>query len=150
MPLNINELASEALALLYQLKPASVSAGTATIGPVNMTGIPRLLFTVDIGVISGGSTIDAKIQCSATSGGSYADLASSSITQVTVSASGKSVQIEVKGETLAAAGVGPFVKCLITVGTAACIISGKCQALHVSYAPASDNNIAALVQTLVV
>ena len=150
MPLPINELNSEGIAVLASLKPASVNAGTAVVGPVNMTGFQRLLFVLDIGVIAGGSTIDAKVQTSATSGGTYADLANSSITQVTVSASGKVVEVEVKAETVAAAGVGPWVQLLVTVGTAACIISGKCLSGHVPYAPASDNNVAAVVQTLVV
>lgn len=139
MPLPINELNSEAIAVLAKLTPASVAAGTATIGPFNAGLLGRVMFLLQIGAIAGGATVDAKVQAAPTSGGTYVDVPGAAIAQVTVSA-GKVEQIEVKGETLAALGLGPFVRLQITVANAAVILSGLAVSGHVSYSPASDLN----------
>jgi hypothetical protein len=149
MGIPVNEYASEALAVLGQLAPVSQGAGAASISGITMAKGTKLLFVLQIATLSGGSTVDAKIQTCATSGGSYADLAGGAITQVT-SGTNPIIMIEVRAETLAAAGVGPFVKLLITVGTAAAVIAAVAYAASTHYSPASDSNIANVAQTIVV
>lgn len=150
MPLPINELNSEALAFLGFLKPASVAVGTATIGPFGCSLVNRVLFVLDVGVIAGGATVDAVVQTAPTIGGSYTNLAGTAITQVTVSAAGKIVLVECKGETISALGTGAFIQLLVTVGTAAVILAGNAIDAHADYSPGSDQNIASVVQTVVV
>ena len=65
------------------LAPVSKSAGTTTSSAIDLTGYSNASLFVSIGVISSSGTVDCKVQASATSGGSYADITGAAITQAT-------------------------------------------------------------------
>ncbi len=141
-----NEKMTEALAYLGRLAPASVSAGAVTIGPVTMAKLGRILFVINVGSVGAAGTLDGKLQAAATSGGTYSDVAGTTITQVTATGV---VTIEVKAETLAAASQGPYVKFVGTVGTNAVVMGGEIFANTPCYRPASDANTTTLQQIAV-
>jgi len=138
MGVPVNEKISEAVAIMATAVPVSVaSAGTMTIGPVNVAQLEKVLFLLEIGAIAGGATVDAVLKSSATSGGSYANIPNTAITQVTATPT-QPVGIEIEASTLAGLGVGPFVKLVATVGTAAVVLAGQALSGPSCYSPASD------------
>jgi hypothetical protein len=145
---HINEQLSEAITVLAQIPPGSQAAGTVTLGPFSMKGIGRVLATLQIATLSGGSTVAAIWQTSATSGGSYTSVSGSGITTVT-SGTNPVVKTELQASTLQSNSVGPWVQLLVTVATASATISALAIGGATAYDPASDNDIAAVVQTVV-
>ncbi len=146
MPLPYNERMTEALAYGARLAPASVSVGTATLGPVQLGQAKKALFILNLGAFGSSATVDAKLQTSATSGGTYADLSGGAITQQTATGM---VLVEVRAESIEALGGNAFVRLLITVGTAAVVMGGEVLLAPTDYSPASLLN-ATILQTLVV
>ena len=71
--------------------PTAGAAAAMTATVVNTTGYGRVMFILSTGAAAAGATIDFKIQSSATSGGSYADVTSAVLTQI-LAASGASKQ----------------------------------------------------------
>ena len=67
----------------------TVAAMTATV--VNATGFSRALFVVATGAAATGATLDAKIQKSSASGGTYSDVTGAALTQVTAAAGASKV-----------------------------------------------------------
>lgn len=138
---------SESLAKLGHIDPVSQTAGTVLSGAINTKLHRRIFAVLQVGALT-TATVDAKFTAAATSGGSYTDVAGTSITQIT-GAGGKYVVIELKTETLAAAGQGPFVKLSVTVGTAAVVIAAVVYGACDRYEPASDYDEAACAQIVV-
>lgn len=146
MPLPYGENITEAIAYRGRLAPVSQSTGTVTVGPVQLGQAKKVLFAIDVGSVGAAGTVDAKIQASATSGGTYADVTGGAITQVTATGV---VFVEVKAETLSNLGVGPWVRLSITVGTNAVVLEVMIFAAPTDYSPASLLN-GTVLQTLVV
>lgn len=146
MPLPYNERITEAIAYAARLAPASVGVGTATLGPVQLAQTKKALFILSLGAFGGSATVDAKVQTSATSGGTYADVSGGAITQQTATGL---VLIEVRAETLSNLDHNQWVRVLVTVGTAAVFVSGEVLLAPTDYSPASLLN-ATILQTLVV
>ena len=100
------------------LAPVSKSAGTTTSSAIDLTGFSKASLLVDIGVISSSGTVDCKVQASATSGGSYADITGAAITQATQAGGDSGSQQLVDFEIP----VGkPFVKTVLVNATAAAV-----------------------------
>lgn len=144
-----NRNLTESLVVLGTVKPQAAAAGTYTAGPFNLLFARRIVGRIHVGALGTSGTVDAKYQASATSGGTYADVAGAAIAQVNSGAENVA-QLELKGETLAGAGQGPWVKLLITVGgSTATQLSAIVEGGAAGYEPASDNNAATVTQTVV-
>ena len=100
------------------------------------------------GTLGASGTVDMKLQACATSGGTYADVAGCAITQITSGAE-NIAQLEISAETLMNLNVGPYVKVVVTIGTAASLVSLIVEGGVARYEPAADENIAAVTQTVI-
>ncbi len=140
-----NQNITEGLSQLGSIPPASQSVAAHSTAAIGLKNSRRLLFAIHVGAISGGATVDFKVQACATSGGSYADVAGAAITQITSGAE-TIVFLEVKAESLQSLGVGPYVKGVLTVGTAVCVAGVICYGGSNRYDPASDFNAATTTQ----
>jgi hypothetical protein len=138
---------SQKLAIVQTINPVSVSASTVNMTGISMAQHRKLMFILQTGVLGASATVDFKLQSSATSGGTYADISGKSITQL-VKASNDNNQavIEIQASELPAG--QPFVRGVYTVGTAASILSGVVLGSNERYEPASDYNQAGVVQVV--
>ena len=142
----ITEQLSQALSIAAtELDPVSQGAATVTSGGVDMSKFERVMFVVMVGAVTTG-TVDAKLQESATSGGTYTDISGASITQITTS--NKIATLEIKATQLSAG--KQFVRLSLTVGTAATLIAVLPLAGEARQKPASAQDIAAVTQRKVV
>lgn len=148
--MDYNRNVSEQLSELGIISPVSQGAGSVLSAAINAKLHRRIFAIVQVGVFGASATVDAQLQASATSGGAYTLITGTAITQLLAAGgNGKVVIIELKAETLAALGVGPFVKLQITVGTAATLVSGVVFGADERYEPASDWNGAEVAQIVV-
>ena len=145
-----NSKASEMLAILATVDPASQSAGTATTGWVSVANHHGLLAVVQTGVLGTLATVDAKLQQATDSTGAGAkDVAGRAITQI-VKATGDNKQalINLKPEDLDTVNGFGFVRVALTVGVAASISGAQLLGVNPRFAPADAGNQAAVVQVV--
>ena len=145
-----NSKASEMLAILATIDPASQSAGTATTGWVSVANHHGLLAVVQTGVLGTLATVDAKFQQATDSSGAGAkDVAGRAITQI-VKATGDNKQalINLKPEELDTLNGFGFVRVALTVGVAASITGAQLLGVNPRFAPADAGNQAAVVQVV--
>ena len=145
-----NSKASEMLAILATIDPASQSAGTATTGWVSVANHHGLLAVVQTGVLGTLATVDAKLQQATDSTGAGAkDVAGRAITQI-VKATGDNKQalINLKPEELDTINGFGFVRVALTVGVAASITGAQLLGVNPRFAPADSGNQAAVVQVI--
>ena len=145
-----NSKASEMLAILATIDPASQSAGTATTGWVSVANHHGLLAVVQTGVLGTLATVDAKLQQATDSTGAGAkDVAGRAITQI-VKATGDNKQalINLKPEELDTINGFGFVRVALTVGVAASITGAQLLGVNPRFAPADAANQAAVVQVI--
>ena len=145
-----NSKASEMLAILATIDPASQSAGTATTGWVSVANHHGLLAVVQTGVLGTLATVDAKLQQATDSSGAGAkDVAGRAITQI-VKATGDNKQalINLKPEELDTLNGFGFVRVALTVGVAASITGAQLLGVNPRFAPADSGNQATVVQVI--
>jgi len=145
-----NSKASEMLAILATIDPASQSAGTATTGWVSVANHHGLLAVVQTGVLGTLATVDAKLQQAIDSSGAGAkDVAGRAITQI-VKATGDNKQalINLKPEELDTLNGFGFIRVALTVGVAASITGAQLLGVNPRFAPADAGNQAAVVQVV--
>jgi hypothetical protein len=145
-----NSKASEMLAILATIDPASQSAGSATTGWVSVANHHGLLAVVQTGVLGTLATVDAKLQQATDSSGAGAkDVAGRAITQI-VKATGDNKQalINLKPEDLDTLNGFGFVRVALTVGVAASITGAQLLGVNPRFAPADAANQAAVVQVI--
>ena len=145
-----NSKASEMLAILATIDPASQSAGTATTGWVSVANHHGLLAVLQTGVLGTLATVDAKLQQATDSSGAGAkDVAGRAITQI-VKATGDNKQalINLKPEELDTINGFGFVRVALTVGVAASITGAQLLGFNPRFAPADAANQAAVVQVV--
>ena len=145
-----NSKASEMLAILATIDPASQSAGSATTGWVSVANHHGLLAVVQTGVLGTLATVDAKLQQATDSSGAGAkDVAGRAITQI-VKATGDNKQalINLKPEDLDTVNGFGFVRVALTVGVAASISGAQLLGVNPRFAPADAGNQAAVVQVV--
>ena len=145
-----NSKASEMLAILATIDPASQSAGTATTGWVSVTHHHGFIAVVQTGVLGTAATVDAKLQQATDSSGTGAkDITGKSITQI-LKATGDNKQtlINVKPEELDTVNGFGFVRVTVTVGVAASITGAQLLGVNPRFAPADTGNQAAVVQVV--
>jgi hypothetical protein len=126
------------------LNNSSASTGN---GGVDMAKFRRALFVVQVGAVTGGGSLTAKLQSSANGTGGWADVAGSTITAIT--ASNKVATLEVRSDELAAG--QRYVRCTLTEGGAQNVVCG-CLPLGAEAVqkPGSANDDASVAQRLVV
>ena len=145
-----NSKASEMLAILATIDPASQSVGMATTGWVSVANHHGLLAVVQTGVLGTLATVDAKLQQATDSTGAGAkDVAGRAITQI-VKATGDNMQalINLKPEELDTLNGFGFVRVALTVGVAASITGAQLLGVNPRFAPADSGNQAAVVQVI--
>ena len=145
-----NSKASEMLAILATIDPASQSAGSATTGWVSVANHHGLLAVVQTGVLGTLATVDAKLQQATDSTGAGAkDVAGRAITQI-VKATGDNKQalINLKPEELDTLNGFGFVRVALSVGAAASVTSAQLIGVNPRFAPADAANQAAVVQVV--
>ena len=145
-----NAKASELLAILATIDPASQAVGTATTGWVSVANHHGLLAVLQTGVLGASATLDAKLQQATDSSGTGAkDVSGKAITQI-VKASGDNKQalINVKPEELDTVNGFGFVRVTVAVGVAASITGAQLLGVNPRYAPADAGNQAAVVQVV--
>ena len=145
-----NSKASEMLAILATIDPASQSVGVATTGWVSVANHHGLLAVVQTGVLGTLATVDAKLQQATDSSGAGAkDVAGRAITQI-VKATGDNKQalINLKPEELDTVNGFGFVRVALTVGVAASITGAQLLGVNPRFAPADAGNQAAVVQVV--
>jgi hypothetical protein len=92
--------------------PGTVGAQTSI--EVNGTGFDRVAFVLQLGVATTNGKLDAKVQNATASGGSFGDVASAALTQVTKAAGDN--KCEIIDMPIAAA--KPFMNLVVTTTTA--------------------------------
>ena len=145
-----NAKASELLAILATIDPASQAVGTATTGWVSVTNHHGFIAVVQTGVLGTAATVDAKLQQATDSSGTGAkDITGKSITQI-LKATGDNKQtlINVKPEELDTVNGFGFVRVTVTVGVAASITGAQLLGVNPRFAPADTGNQAAVVQVV--
>ena len=145
-----NSKASEMLAVLATIDPATQAAGAVSTGWVSVANYLGFLALVQTGVLGTSATVDAKLQQALDSAGTGAkDISGKAITQI-VKATGdnKQVLVNVKPEELDTVNGFGFVRVTVTVGVAASITSAQLLGVNPRYAPADLGNQAAVVQVI--
>ena len=145
-----NSKASEMLAILATIDPASQSAGSATTGWVSVANHLSFLAVVQTGVLGTSATVDAKLQQALDATGTGAkDITGRAIIQI-VKATGDNKQalINVKPEDLDTVNGFGFVRVTVTVGAAASVTSAQLIGVNPRFAPADAANQAAVVQVI--
>ena len=145
-----NSKASEMLALLATIDPATQAAGAVSTGWVSVANHLGFLALVQTGVLGTSATVDAKLQQALDSSGTGAkDISGKAITQI-VKATGDNKQalVNVKPEELDTVNGFGFVRVIVTVGVAASITSAQLLGVNPRYAPADLGNQAAVVQVI--
>ncbi len=90
------------------------TAGTMTATAVDARGYDRVLYVIQLGAAANTATFDCKMGESATTGGSYANVAASALTQVIDTGGGQMHTIDVPVNA-----AKPFQKLYTVTGTAA-------------------------------
>ena len=145
-----NSKASEMLAILATIDPASQAAGALSTGWVSVANHLGFLAVVQTGVLGTSATVDAKLQQAFDNAGTGAkDIAGKAITQI-VKATGDNKQalINIKPEELDTVNGFGFVRVTVTVGVAASITSAQLLGVNPRFAPADAANQAAVVQVI--
>ena len=153
--MNTNIKLNERIARLGAIPPASTAAGTvlAAAGAVNwfpLANFHSVAAFLNIGAMSAGSTIDAKLrQAQDATGTGAKDITGKAIAQVLAAAGSNTlVSIEAHGDDLDVNNGFGFVALSVTVGTAASLLSAELFGNSARYAPASAFNPAAVTQTV--
>jgi hypothetical protein len=140
--------ASEQVAVLGVLAPASQATGAGGTGWVSAAKFAKFLAIINTGVLGASATVDAKFQQALDNAGTGAkDVPGRAITQVVV-ATGNNSQalLNMDEQDLDANGGFSFIKVVTNVGAAASIFDVLLLGFDASYGPASDSNAATVLQ----
>lgn len=144
----MNKKASEVIATLGVIDPDANVAGTITSDWCDMSKFELIYATVMAGILGTSATIDAKFEQATDSSGSGAkDITGKSITQlVKATNDDNQATLECRAENLDVDNQFSFVRLSMTIGTATSDASALVQGLFPHYAPASDNDLASVVE----
>jgi len=145
------ELMTESLAIAADgIHSASQSTSEKLTGAVDLSKFRQVYFVVDSGTLGASGTLDFQVKGSATSGGAYAAIPNSAITQlVKATDDNKYAIVLVTAEKISALGLNyGFLKGSLTPGTAAAnsavIVLGELA----RFEPTSSQNDATVAQTV--
>lgn len=114
-----NTQIADKVSIVMAVIPTVGTPGTMASTAVDGTAAGRCSFLLTTGAASATGTLDMKIQSSATSGGSYADVTSAAIVQiVAASCANKQYMIDIAVDS-----AKPFMKAVVVTGTAAIVNS---------------------------
>ena len=146
-----NAKASEMLAVLATIDPATQAAGAVSTGWVSVANHLGFLALVQTGVLGTSATVDAKLQQALDSSGTGAkDITGKAITQLTQAANGASRQVLVnlRSEDLDVNAGFAYVRLVLTVGTAAAYTAAQLLGMNPRYEPADGANQSAVAQVV--
>lgn len=161
----IGNVLTESLAIVDALHPLSQSAATVNGAAVDMLFFHRIMYILDVGVMSSSGTVAFKLQCASASGFATANnLSGKSITTLNQSDSSPNnriVKVGAQAEDLSSSGFSGqqrYIRSVLTVGTAASLVNvlalagiGRWKAeagVSGAQGVASGKEIAAVVQTI--
>ena len=102
--------------------PIHATTGHATTATeVNATGFDRAQFVIYIGAMDATCVVEMDVQQATATGGTFADVTSGSLTNVTSAGATKLYMIDVP-----VSGSAPYLKLAGTSGTARCLIAAWC------------------------
>ncbi|NEV75473.1 hypothetical protein DYI24_00055 [Rhodopseudomonas sp. BR0C11] len=139
----LNAKASEQIAVLGVISPASIAAGTADTAWIDTAKVPCLMAIIKAGVLGASATIDAKFRQAQDSSGTGAkDVSGKAIVQMTKAASdNKQAILDLNTGDLDKQNGFTFVQLRITVATAASLADAVVLGINPRYSPASDSNL---------
>jgi hypothetical protein len=147
MPFALEQL-SQGLSIAAVVSPQTLNNSNANSGNgIDMSKFRRAIAVVLVGSVTAGGSLTAKLQAATTSGGSFSDVANSTITAIT--ASTKEASIEIRDDEMPAG--TQFLRVVLTEGgsqnvvCAAVLLGGEGD-----FKPASKQDIASVAQRLVV
>ncbi len=144
MTLNVNQKASEVIAVVETIDPISQGAGAVSSGWVPVKDFHRFMAVVFAGVLGAAATLDGKIEQATSSGGAgVKDVVGRAITQFTKAGSddNKQAVINIKPDDLDLDGSFYFIRLTLTVGVAASLVGGVLVGLGARFGPASDADV---------
>jgi hypothetical protein len=143
-----NQLASEAAALVATVDPDALGVGAISSDWVDMALFDQVLAVVSAGVLGVAATLDGKLeQATDAAGTGTKDITGKAITQlVKASNDGDQALINCRAAELDTDGGFRFLRLTMTVGAAASDGSGHVFGFGPRYAPASNNDLASVVE----
>ena len=145
----ITNLLSESLAVAGVIHAVSQAAGTVVTAAIDLSKFGQLLVIVDCGTAGSSATVTASLTGSATVGGSYVAIGSSSATALAASANIALMAIRVD-QLVAANPTVAFIKVSVAVGVATSVIGVIVLGADGNYEPMSQNNVADVVSTFII
>jgi hypothetical protein len=142
------EKLSEALAVVGAIDPDAYTAAAYLSDAVDMAKFNRILAIVMAGTLGTNATLDAELQWSDASGGTYATITGKTITQLTQAGSDddKQAVLELSAEelNLIAGSTARFVKLEVTVGTATSDMGAVVLGAAARHKPAVNDDLASV------
>lgn len=142
----LNTLPSEIGAVVAVLDPVSQAAATVTTGWVDASKFQAYLAILNVGAMSAGGTVDAKLQQATDSSGTGAkDVTGKAITQLTQAGTDSNKQVLINlnpSQHLDIDNNFDYFRLSVTVAVAASLISANVLGLHARTGIASDNDAA--------
>ena len=144
----ITEQMSEGLSIAAApVHAQQAAAGTQDSGGIDMQKFERALFVVDVGAFGASATVDAKLQESADNV-TFTDLANAAVTQLAAAGgNNRLVTLECRAGQLSSG--KRYVRCRVTVGTAATYVCVLPLGGDAHQKPASAQDVTAVAQRLV-
>jgi len=135
----------ERTAVVARTAPKSQSAGTALTEAIALGGAHAYTFTIVVGAVGSGGTVDFQIKGATSSGGTYTAIAGTAITQMATA--NKMSRVEISAIAIEQLGLGyTHIKGEIVVGTAACEVCVIAEADKLRSGVGADNDSADVVE----
>lgn len=141
---------SERAAIAATIDPVSQGAGTVTTAWVPMSQFHSIVALLGVGVMSAGSTVDAKLQQATDATGTGAkDIAGKAIAQLLAAGgNNRQVLIEARDTDLDVNNGYAFIRLSVTVASAASLIHAVVLGHHPIFLPGSGFNQAGVAQVV--
>jgi hypothetical protein len=149
--MSYNVKASEQVAVLGVINPASQGVGSVSTGWVSAADFMKFLALVQVGAFGASATVDANIQQATSSGGAGAKAiaipsGNLAITELAAGTNNLQAELNLDAQLLDVNNGYSFIQLTITVGVAASLVSGVLLGFAPRLAPASDFNAASVAQ----
>ncbi|MCC6580063.1 MAG: hypothetical protein IT440_06440 [Phycisphaeraceae bacterium] len=140
-----NSTFSQRVAVAAALDPQSVDNTNVTSDWANLSKFGRVAFVVNVGAIAATSTVDVALYEATSNAGAGAQaLTGKAITQLVTAGANQQAVIEARADELSDGFT--HVACRVTVGVSTAVVSAVGLGIDARAEPASDNDIASVVQ----
>ena len=151
--MSYNVKASEQVALLGVIPPASQGVGSVSTGWVSASEFMKFLGVVSVGAFGASATVDANIQQATSSSGAGAKAiaipsGNLAITELAAGTNNIQAELNLDAQILDVNNGFDYINLTITVGVAACLVSGELWGFAPRLAPASDFNATSVAQVV--